>query len=202
VGTTNVAGDDASGLDTACDAFVMISEVGRNMTSDEYEALEIYNHSTVTAVDLSGWSVVIYDGGTAPFGTHTFAPGTSFGAGETLGLIEQVSSTRWYMDFPAEGALVDYEFSFNWTWDSGDGAVVLLNASGEVVDVVAFGSFALRSVFMPTTVPGPLWSRPNVGSLSAAMGVASSSWQRMRGVDTNAASDWAYVDKTWGRLNR
>ena len=106
---TNAAGDDASGLDTACDALLLISEAGRNLTPNLYEALELYNNSS-REMDLSGFSLYIFNGlSDTAFGVHTFGARTIIPAGVAYGIIEEIPIVGWRMMFPAQAAEIDLE---------------------------------------------------------------------------------------------
>ena len=167
---------------------IVITEINPN-TPDEIEFMNV----GAGPVDISGWTIYIYDfdtGGTAP---KTFAvpAGTTCAAGQLFRLQE-------FGTAPGAFPLFFYGANINWTSDNTSTVGVLLrDAGGNMVDFVCAGALAASAVTSPAAIPASQWSGAQIaGPTNLTFGYA-----RQGSTDRNTAADWITATPSMGTVN-
>ncbi|MEQ1850118.1 MAG: M36 family metallopeptidase [Chthoniobacteraceae bacterium] len=166
---------------------IVITEVNPN-TPDEIEFMNVAS----SPLDISGWTVSIYDFDVYPGAkSFTIPSGTTCGAGQLFRLQE-------FGVAPGAFPLFSLGANINWTSDSGSPVAVLLqNASGDIVDFFCAGAGSPSLITSPVSIPGSQWTGPTVGTpLNLALDYA-----RTGGSDGNSAADWITAPPGPGTLN-
>ncbi len=167
---------------------VVISEI----RAGSPDAVEFTNVSD-TAVDLSGWQVLLYDrpSGNDPLPALTLPPGSICTPGGVF-LVEQRGD--------APGVYPHFYTGDNISWraDEGGVGVLLLGADGEAVDFVAASELDPADVAAPIDVLPDCWQGDPVVSLPDE----SVTYQRIGDVDLDDASDWVIGVPSMGTVNR
>jgi uncharacterized repeat protein (TIGR01451 family) len=129
----------------------------------------------------------------APLVTTTLPTGSTCPAGVTFQLNEFGA---------APGVFPNFYTGTNAQWTStvvgNPIAVLLRDATGEVVDFVAAGTANPALITMPMAIPRDAWAGLPA---SAALTTNSHSIQRRGQVDQNDASDWTLAPNTFGTRN-
>jgi hypothetical protein len=158
---------------------ILVTEVAADPAGSGDEYVEITNCSS-GPVDLTGWTITIYDSGsvtpaTTPVFTDTITAGT------------MASGAKWvFCDYSgATAPAFNQAFSANLILGGGyDWGVMLRNNTGVVMDCVFGGAINYAGITSPTTV-GSQWSGATCGTF--ALG---EQWQRQGTSDNNNAADW------------
>ena len=167
---------------------IVITEVNPN-TPDEIEFMNVGTGS----VDISGWTIYIYDydtGGTAPK-TFTIPANTVCASGQIFRLQE-------FGTAPGAFPLFYYGANINWTSSSGTITGVLVrNAANAMVDFVCASGLASSAVTSPATIPTTQWS----GAQIPAPSNLTYGFQRLGSSDGNTATDWTTATPSIGTIN-
>jgi len=173
-------------------ASVLITEVDTRGISGQ-EAVEFSNVST-NVVDVSGWSVVLYDAVSWPLprGTVVVPAGSSlqsrgFFTVTTIGLGGNFPNLR--TGFPLFWGPDEIGY------ERRPVAVLLLDELGRVVDFFCSAHARPDQITVPLVLPSGEWSGPSLPE------VANLSYQRIGSADTDRAADWAILPATMARLN-
>lgn len=169
---------------------VLITEIDVN-TTDRVE----FQNVTSTPVDLSGWTLTVYDALSwpAPQVTTTVPPGTVCQPGQIFTLTEGT-------DLP--GLFPNLVAGTNITWNNAPVgnpiAVLLRDAGGNVVDFACVGNASPPLITAPMSIPADEWSGLPASPV-APLGTLT--LQRIGGSDHNDASDWEIAPTTFASQN-
>ncbi len=169
-------------------ASVVITEVNPN-TPDEIEFMNV----TPASVDVSGWTVHLYDDVSwpAPLTVFTIPAGTTCAAGQLFRLQE-------FGSLP--GTFPQFFYGTNISWTSAGGsrvAVLLRNASGAMVDFVCAGAAISASITSPAVIPASQWSGAPVSApLNSTFG-----YSRTGGSDGGTLANWTTALPGLGTVN-
>ena len=142
----------------------------------------LFTNVSSIAVDISGWKAYIYDAESYPSPratVFTFPSGTLVPAGGVFVIQE----------FGVLGGaypLFNTGENISWTSSSTSAAVLLRNASDQIVDFFAGGTATSTSITSPTTIPISQWS----GGSAANPSSDTYSFTRTGTDDHNTAADW------------
>ncbi len=170
-------------------ASVVISEVDANGSS--LSRVEFGNVST-NIVDLTGWTITLYDATTWPLPTGT----VTLNSGNTLqpAGIFQLTEGAGINQFPS----LRTGFPLSWAL-SPEGrfvAVLLRDANGAIVDFFCAMRAMPDQIQVPVTIPKEQWTGLPMTYPSSSI----VSYQRAGNADSNSARDWATQPATPNRL--
>ena len=183
-GTANLSGFTGS----ASGSTVLITEANPN-TPDEIE----FTNVSTAAVNVSGWSVHIYDNVSwpAPLTVFTIPAGSTCAAGQLFRL--QESGT-------APGAFPQFFYGSNIDWTSGTGdfiAVLLRDAAGNMVDFVCAAGATPTTITSPAPIPATQWT----GAPATAPTTVTFGYARIGSADANTTANWTTATPSLGTLN-
>ncbi|MBN2477405.1 MAG: putative Ig domain-containing protein [Pirellulales bacterium] len=181
VGPVNLGGWVGSGTTST----IVISEVNPH-SDDSAEFINVSGQS----IDISGWQMVIYDADNwpAPKFTVTVSANTICAAGEAFVVGENGTLPGAYPQFWTGG---------NIFWDSdSEGAVLLLDATGQPVDFVCVNGAEASSIIDPIAIGADQWQGPPV-----AVAASPNTYERFGDTDHNDQRDWRSAANTIGSLN-
>ena len=167
---------------------IVITEINPN-TPDEIEFMNV----STAAVDVSGWQVYLYDDVSwpAPLSVFTIPNGSSCAANGLFRLQEFGT---------APGAFPQFFYGSNISWTSATTAhiaVLLRDASGNMVDFVAAGGATPASITSPATIPAAQWTGAQVaGPTNTTYG-----YSRIGSADGNASANWITATPGMGTIN-
>jgi hypothetical protein len=166
---------------------IVITEVNPN-TPDEIEFMNVGTGS----VDVSGWTIYLYDEDTWPAPkTFVIPSGAVCAAGQIFRLQEYGTS-------PGTFPLYYYGANINWTSDNiSHVAVLLRNTSGTIVDFVCAGAATPSSITSPSTIPTAHWT----GATVAGPANLNYDYARIGNSDNNSAADWTTANPGLGTVN-
>jgi uncharacterized repeat protein (TIGR01451 family) len=146
-------------------------------------------------VDVGGWKITVFDSASwpAPLTTVTVPNGSRLAPGGVFVLNDSGVA-------PGQFPLLNAGTNVNWNM-SGVGnpiAVLLRDASGNVVDFFCGGTAAPTLITTPVRIPPEEWSGLPV---SAALPLITLTLQRIGHRDQNDATDWTGAPGTFGTLN-
>jgi DNA/RNA endonuclease G (NUC1) len=156
-------------LSSLATAQVRISEIHYdNNGTDTGEAIEI---SAPAGTDLTGWSVVLYNG----------SGGASYDTDALSGVVPATCDTRGVvvLNYPANGIQ-----------NGAPDGIALVNASGAVVEFLSY-----EGVFAAVGGPADQQTSVDIGALQSGTGPVGESLQR------NASGTWALAANTFGACN-
>jgi len=154
---------------------ILIAEVNHGTP----DAIEFVNVSS-GPVDISGWTVHIYESGLAPLSAFTFPEGTVCGAGDIFVLQEHGT---------LPGTWPTFKTGANINWVSSTAAAVMLrDDDGAIVDFFCAGGRNPSQITDPVSVPATEWSGAAVPSPGNA-----DTYHRTGSEDTNTADDWQHA---------
>ena len=183
-GTAGLTGYTGSGTG----ATVLITEASPN-GADEVEFMNV----SASAVNIAGWTVHIYDDVTwpAPLAAFTIPAGTTCAAGQIFRLQEFGT---------APGSFPQFFTGANISWNpltTSFVAVLLRDASGNMVDFVCVGAATPASITSPAVIPASQWS----GAAVTATTLTTQGYSRTGNADANTAANWAAATLTLGTTN-
>jgi hypothetical protein len=160
---------------------VVISEVD----TGDFDSVEFTNVST-NAVDVSGWTVLIYDAISWPLpkGSFTLPPNSSVASGAVFRVAEGTSPTAVFPNVRAG-------FLFHWGLSDGLAqvrpvAVLWRDANGGLVDFFCAGDAVPEAIAVPSFVPAEEWT-----GLPLSGGTAGfDTYQRQGSADHDGPADW------------
>ncbi len=167
---------------------IVITEVNPN-TPDEIE----FTNVGAAAVNISGWTVQIYDDVSwpSPLASFTIPAGSTCNAGQVFRL--QDAGTA-----PGTFPLFFYGSEVNWTSAATSLVAVLVrDALGNLVDFVCAGAATPASITLPGVIPATQWTG---GSVTAPT-TPTFSYVRTGNSDTNSATNWTTAVPALGTLN-
>jgi hypothetical protein len=174
-----------SGVTGAANAStIVVTEVNPN-SPDEIEFMNV----SASAVNVSGWSVHLYDADTwpAPRAAFTLPVGSTCAAGQIFRLQEFGTAPGTFPQFFFGGDLA-------WTPDATTPVAVLLrDSAGNIVDFFCGGTATPASIAMPAAQ----WA----GAPVAAPVVDTLSYARIGSSEGNTAADWVLAAPTLGATN-
>jgi hypothetical protein len=168
-------------------ASILITEVEPNTP----DAIEFVNVSS-SAVDVSGWTVSIYDYDTWPLAkTFVFPTGSSCPASGVFRITENGTS-------PGVMPLFNFGSNINWTSDASVAVAVLLRKpDGSIVDFMCAAAATPSLITSPVSIPANEWS----GAAIAAPTNSAFDYARQGTSDLNSASGWITATPGIGTVN-
>jgi len=166
-------------------AAIRITEVN-HMVPDAIEFMNVSDQS----VDISGWTITLYDAVSwpAPLTTTTVPAGTSVRPRQIFSLVENGSPP---------GSLPTFYTGGNVGWTSSTRAAVLLrDASGQIVDFVCAAGATPASISLPSAISTNHWSGAPIPGAGA-----NTDYQRRGNRDTNTSNDWRQASSGIAQTN-
>ncbi len=153
-----------------------------------------FTNTSNSAVNIGGWQAYIYDAESWPSPratVFTFPSGTIVPAGGVFVLQETGTSPGTYPLFYTGE-------NISWTSTTTSNVAVLLrNASSQIVDFFAAAAANPASIVSPTTIPATQWQGNQVAGITSD----SNSYSRSGNQDHNSSTDWAPAPPTQGTKN-
>lgn len=167
---------------------IVITEINTN-TPDEIE----FTNVSAAPVNISGWSIYIYDNDTGGFAPKIFTvpAATTCAAGQVFRLQESGTS-------PGAFPFFNYGANINWTTTDFDNVAVLIrDAANNNVDFVCAAALTSSGVTSPGTIPSSQWT----GAQVSAPTNSTHSYVRTGNADSNNATNWTSSTPGLGTLN-
>lgn len=148
------------------------------------------------ALDLSGWTISVYDtvSWPEPLTTVRLPADTRCGPGRLFVLGDGGTTP---------GAFPLFQAGTNVTWTAqalgNPIAVLIRDADGAIVDFAAAGDARIDQITHPLAIPADEWSGP--GALVTAISSSALTLQRVGQSDTDTAGDWEIAESTFTQPN-
>jgi len=185
-GSVNIIGLPGGGTGSS----VIITEV-ETANNDRVE----FANASDAPVDVSGWTISVYDASAwpAPLTTVKVPVGAILPVGGMFRLNDEGTA-------PGQFPSLNAGTNINWgTSAIGNPIAVLLrDATGNVVDFLCAGNADPSLIMLPARIPAEEW---NGLPVFAALSQFTMTLQRAGNMDHNDASDWATAQGTFGTRN-